>query len=74
MDEHEHFNVGVWNSCIFVAFLFNLILNIFLLLLLTLTLQELEVVQEDLGSGYTTVRKIDSGDYGFLPTTSLIFD
>ena len=35
--------------------------------------QELEVVQEDLGSGYTTVRKIDSGEYGFLPTTSLIF-
>ena len=34
--------------------------------------QELEVVQEDLGSGYTTVRKIDSGEYGFLPTTSLI--
>jgi len=34
--------------------------------------EELEVVQEDLGSGYTTVRKIDSGEYGFLPTTSLI--
>jgi len=36
--------------------------------------EELEVVQEDLGSGYTTVRKIQSGEYGFLPTTSLIFD
>ena len=34
--------------------------------------QELEVIQEDLGSGYTTVRTA-SGEFGFLPTTSLIF-
>ena len=38
----------------------------------TFSLQELEVIQEDLGSGYTTVRTA-SGEFGFLPTTSLIF-
>ena len=35
--------------------------------------EELEVIQRDLGSGYTAIRKISTGEYGFLPTSSLIF-
>jgi len=35
--------------------------------------EELEVIQKDLGSGYTAIRKISTGEYGFLPTSSLIF-
>ena len=34
--------------------------------------EELEVIQRDLGSGYTAIRTA-AGLYGFLPTTSLIF-
>jgi len=36
--------------------------------------EELEVIQKDLGSGYTAIRKISTGEYGFLPTSSLIFN
>jgi len=35
--------------------------------------EELEVIQRDLGSGYTAIRKISNGEYGFLPTSSLVF-
>ena len=35
--------------------------------------EEVEVLQRDLGSGYTTIRQSDSGYTGFIPTSSLIF-
>ena len=33
--------------------------------------EELDVVQEDLGSGYTAVRRT-TGEHGFVPTTSIV--
>jgi len=35
--------------------------------------EEVDVLQRDLGSGYTTIRQPATGDIGFIPTTSLIF-
>ena len=35
--------------------------------------QEVEVVQLDHGTGYTAVRRRDTGEYGFVPTSSLHF-
>jgi len=35
--------------------------------------EEVDVIQQDFGTGYTAIRKRDTGEYGFLPTTSLVF-
>jgi len=35
--------------------------------------EEVDVLQRDLGSGYTAIRQPATGNIGFIPTTSLIF-
>ena len=36
------------------------------------SLQVVDVIQRDTGTGYTTVRKINTEEYGFVPSSSLI--
>ena len=36
--------------------------------------EEVDIIQRDLGTGYTAIRKLDTGEYGFIPTSSLVVE